>query len=184
MRVYFGEPLVTLLTVRSLVKDSEPAINWDGGAAPEPHPNSPAAQSSATKDLRQGGPPSPIPTSGTRQGPVSDGSGETPMHLDSHGKMLRFSSRQANFYDSQADWEPVDKRTSTIHKRIESQSTRKILQFTSGLGASRQANFYNSQADWEPADKRTFSIYLQTGSQSSSKLLNWQLTRKLGATSR
>ncbi len=75
-------------------------MSWDGGAAPEPRPNSPAAQSSAMKYLRRGGPPPPIPTSGTRQGPVSDESGGTPMHLDSHGKMLRFSSRQANFYNS------------------------------------------------------------------------------------
>ncbi len=31
MRVYFGEPLVTLLTVRPLVK--EPAMSWDGSGA-------------------------------------------------------------------------------------------------------------------------------------------------------
>ena len=127
---------VTLLTVLPLVK--EPAMSWDGGAAPEPRPNSPAAQSSATKDLRQGGPPSPIPTSGTRQGPVSDGSGGTPMHLDSHGKMLRFSSRQANFYNSQADWEPANKQTFSIYLRTGSQSSSKLLhwQLARKLGAA------------------------------------------------
>ncbi len=49
LRVYFGEPLVTLLIVLPLV--TEPVMSWDGGAALEPSPDSPAAQSSATKYL-------------------------------------------------------------------------------------------------------------------------------------
>ncbi len=133
-------------------------MSWDGGSAPEPRPNSSAAQSSATKYLRRGGPPPPIPTSGTLQGPVSDGSGGTPMHLDSHGEMLRFSSRQANFYNSQANWEPADKRTSTFHKRTGSQSSSELSQFTCELEASRQVNHYtgNLQGNWErPVVKRT-----------------------------